>query len=568
MTVKMLEDLLPLVGKDDAAVLRELQKHPEWVAQLAEVKRILDAGREVSVEGFKIFYRAIYDRELPKVDEAVAEEFVYAFHNKTGVMFESWRGHGKSTFLTAWCPYVMGVRPVGSTSLVRINDGKAKEAGKAIATLIETNPGWKKLFSHIVPDARAGWSVENGFNVMDLRITGEPDTPGFEKKYARWRQMCLADHGSEQSLLCAGVESGSIIGIHPSNGAWFDDLHDESNTRSQAEMKKVTDIVEKNIVPTWFSVAGSPTIGVFCTPWSENPPDAYQVMLKTGLFKHIKLPIFTRDDEGELFEPMGIKIKLTWPEAFPMEKVEKMWYASPAHFGQMCLCDLESLKGLRLKREWLHEFPFEKIDPTWPVYFGIDFASTSDKLGKRDSDYFCCAIGRALPTGGMVLVGGFRGRLPIQESLLKVQSLASDYSGYLVVIGVEKFNAGRDFAELLKPLVYSSNLPVLTFPFEKQGPLKSKGQKFENELAPMFAGSRMWISDIKDDFIRAFEDEWISWDGTKSLTRHDDALDAVYGMAYVAQGNLMPRALGSLPVKNKERAPSPLTNIGALRGYG
>jgi hypothetical protein len=566
VVIARLDDLLPLVGKNDDLIRESLIKHPEWLKQLDEVRRVLDAGKKVSVEGFKIFYRAIYDRELPKVDEQVIEEFVYAFHNKTGVMFESWRGHGKSTILTAWCPYVMGVRPVGSTSLIRINDGKAKEAGKAIATIIETNPGWKRIFPHILPDTRAGWSIENGFNVMDARVVrGQEGTPEREESYAKWRQMCLADHGSEQSLLCAGIESGSIIGTHPSNGSWYDDLHDESNTRSQAELKKVTDIVEKNIVPTWFSVAGSPTIGVFCTPWSENPPDAYQIMLKTRMFKHVKLPLFNRDEDGELFEPMGVRVKLTWPEAFPMEKVEKMWEANPAHFGQMCLCDLETLKGLRLKREWLHEFPAEKLNETWPVYFGIDFATTSDKLGKKDTDYFCCAIGRVIP-GGMVLVGGFRGRLTISEALTKMKALASFYPT-LQTIGVEKYGAGKDFAELLEPLVYSTNLPVVTFPFAK-APQKSKGQKFENELAPMFTSGRMWISDVKDDFIRAFEDEWISWDGTRSLTRHDDTLDAVYGMAYVGQGHIMPQVQEeSLPVRARERQRSPLAGIGATRGY-
>ena len=118
----------------------------------------------------------------------------------------------------------------------------------------------------------------------------------------------------------------------------------------------------------------------------------------------------------------------------------------------------------------------------------------------------------------------------------------------------------------MKPLIYSSNLRILTFPFEG-APVRSKGQKFEIDLAPMFTTARMWIVDIKDDFVKEFENEWISWDGTKSLTRHDDTLDAVYGMAYVGQGHLMPKALGNLPVKLKVRPPSPLASIGAQRGY-
>jgi len=563
-----LTDLETVYARDPKEAERLLVKHPEWVDQLVEIarvqKQLIDAANKVSFEGFKIAYRLFYNRDLPAIFYPVTRAFVKAFYDKKAVAIEGWRGLGKSTFLTAWCPYVIGVRPFGSTALVRINDGKAKEAGKAMAEMIETNPGWKKLFPHVVPDKEAGWSVENGFNVMDLRETGPQDAPEFRDKYAEWRQKCLADHHSEQSLLSAGVESGSIIGLHPSNGMWFDDLHDESNTRSQAEMKKVTDIVEKNIIPTWFSVGGSPTVGVFYTPWSENPPDAYQVMLKTGLFTHLTIPIFKRDDDGEFFEPMNCKVKLSWPEAFPLEKVAEMWYANPAHFGQMYLCDLASLRGLRLKKEWLQEYPFEKLDETWPVYFGIDFAATSDKLKGRDSDYFCCAIGRAIP-GGMVLTGGFRGRLSISEALQKIQSLATLYPT-LRTIGIEKWGSGKDFAELLRPIIHSSNLPIVTFPFEGR-PVLSKGQKFENELAPLFTGGRMWTSSLKDDFIKAFEDEWISWDGQRSLTRHDDALDAVYGMAYVGQGHIMPQSMKA-SFKKKERQPGPLSSIGRERGYG
>ena len=166
----------------------------------------------------------------------------------------------------------------------------------------------------------------------------------------------------------------------------------------------------------------------------------------------------------------------------------------------------------------------------------------------------------------MVLLGGYRGRVTIHEALGKIQSMASMYPT-LTTIGVEKWGAGKDFAELLSPLIYSTSLPIVTFPFEGR-PVKSKGQKFESELAPMFTSGRMWILDVKDEFTKAFEDEWISWDGTRSLTRHDDTLDAVYGMAYVSQGHLMPKSDKTLPVKRRERQLSPLTNIGNYRGYG
>jgi hypothetical protein len=445
---------------------------------------------------------------------------------------------------------VIGVRPEGSTLLVRINDSAAKETGKAIAELIETNPGWQRMFSHVVPDKDAGWSVEAGFQVMNLRETGNPGESGFAEKYALWRQKCFADHVAEKSLLCAGIESGSIIGKHPSNGEWFDDLHDETNTRSQAEMRKVTDIVEANIIPTWTSAGGSPTIGVFCTPWSEDPPDAYRVMLKTGIFEHIKLPIFVPDEEGEIFPPTGRKVKVAWPEKYPMERIVGIWNRNPVHFGQMYLCDLESLKGSVLKKEWLAEYPHELISPTWPVYLAVDVATLADQVKPgADPDYMVIMPARAIPGGGMVLVpGGFRGRVTFDDGLLKIQFVADTFPT-LRLIGIERFSNGKDLAS---SLMHSTKLPIVMYPFDKDRVL-SKGQKFQMELAPLFTTGRMWISSQKDAVLDEFENEWIGWDGEKSITKHDDTLDAGYGVAYIGQGHLMPRTQGDIPINARQK---------------
>jgi hypothetical protein len=55
-------------------------------------------------------------------------------------------------------------------------------------------------------------------------------------------------------------------------------------------------------------------------------------------------------------------------------------------------------------------------------------------------------------------------------------------------------------------------------------------------LGPLFQFSRAWISDLDTPFLRAFREEWAQWPNGK----HDDTLDAVYWMAYVAQGLLIP----------------------------
>lgn len=566
-------ELHDLMQKDPDKLRAMILARPDIADLLLELDAKYKAGAGVTVAGFRVFYKAIYLRPLPEVDEATAREFVWAYTNRKGVMLEGWRGKGKTTFLTAFGAYVVGARPVGSTALVRINDKAAQKMGNTIAEIIETNPGWGGIFGHVVPDKEAGWSAENGYHVKDMRVV--------EKEgYNKWLQLCFADHGSEPSLACGGVESGIIIGMHPSNGMWFDDLHDEGNTRSRAEMDEIVAILEGNIISTWFGMGGSPALGVACTPWSEN--DAYVRMMKTGLFRKVSIPIFVK--EGQIppehpvrglweenakehtvfFEPYGCNVILTAPKEFGLEKVLECYYANPARFGQMYLLDLSTLKGLTLKRQWLSEFPASKMSDLWPVYFGIDFASTSDQLKQGNTDYFALAMGRAIPGGGVVAFGGFRGRLPTNEALSKVEALAAIYNP--VVIGVEKWGKGEEFKN---QLIYSTMLPIVPLPLAG-APVRSKGQRFETGLGSSFSNNRMWIADVQDDFLKVFVDEWASWDGTtqKSRTGHDDTLDAMFWLMTVAMGSVMQAERAGHEAIRKIRPPSLLAGIGTYTGYG
>lgn len=565
--ISALRSFVELTRKDPERAREILQRNPQILEELRKINAQYDAAERVSLEGFKLFYREIYLRDLPYVQEPIVSEFVWAYENKKGVMEECWRGFGKSTLLVAWISYLIGARPVGSTAYVRINDTKAKEAGDAIAEIIETNPGWKKIFPHVVPDKEAGWSVERGFHVKDTRVAD----------YNKWLQLCFADHLTEPSLACGGVESGIIIGMHPTNGWWFDDLLDEGNTRSFAEMQKVTDILDGNIIPTWFGVGGSPTLGGACTPWRDD--DVYVRMMKTGLFKKVQLPIFVREIPEvhpareiwirnfekygkQMFEPYGYEVILTYPEAFPMKRVVEIYQSNPARFGQMYLVDISTLKGLTLKRETLGEYPAEKISETWACFFGVDFASTTDKV-KKNTDYFSISIGRILPQGGIVCIGGFIDRLSMSEAILKLQSLYEMY--HPVLIGVEKLGSGRQFIEAL---LQSTRLPIMGLPMEGST-LKSKGQKFEDVLSSLFSTGRMWISSVHDTYLKTFIDQWISWDGgvEKSRTGHDDALDSMYLLSLAAQGHVMQAPTPGVEPYKRRKSEGLMVGLNSHKGY-
>lgn len=511
---------------------------PLWGKKVSELP--------VSVEGFALYYRAKFRRPLPPTARYIwAAEFVEAFQLKTGVLLEGHRGSAKSTFLLTWMEYVTGKRPHGSSQLIRINEQQAKEFDTLIAETIEHGMGWKACFPNVVPDFEKGWSM-SGRYIMDMNIVGE-DKSG----YGKWIQMTSADHLSEPSFLCAGITSRDFIGKHPSNGQYFDDLHDEGNTRSAREMQEIVDIIEKNIAPTWTRPEGHPTLGVACTLWNEN--DGYHALLRTGLFKHVKTPIFVYKDNPYL--QVGDKrIYPEWIEKHPVEldlygrEIIALWYPAyggevirslqkqqPVYFGLMYLCDMSSTKGKVLKAEWLHEFPMERIKPQFPIYFGIDFASTEDKIKDGNRDYFALAVLAGLPWGGAVVIDGLVEHFAFYEAVERVILFAEKYPT-LVSVGVEKFGAGEKF---FTALVYNSKLPVISYP-PKGAPVRSKGQRYQKELAPMFTDSRLWMADIKNKYLNTLVEQWVSWDGGKTATGHDDCLDALYVACGVAIGHLMP----------------------------
>jgi hypothetical protein len=141
-----------------------------------------------------------------------------------------------------------------------------------------------------------------------------------------------------------------------------------------------------------------------------------------------------------------------------------------------------------------------------------------------------------------------------------IQAFAAKYPA-LSIIGVEKWGKGETFKDML---LYNTKLPIVPCPFAGMT-VKSKGQRFQAEggLAPMFVDGRLWVSsDFSGDFYRTFEDEWIGWDGSRSITGNDDCLDAVYWMAYVAQGHLVP--VSSRTYAPKQRGENPYDAIAQL----
>lgn len=158
---------------------------------------------------------------------------------------------------------------------------------------------------------------------------------------------------------------------------------------------------------------------------------------------------------------------------------------------------------------------------------GVDYASTADQLKGERRDYFAVAIGRAIPGGDLMLVDGFRAQFSQGQAEQKLKELAASYPT-TQLIGVEAVGKGEEFYHLM--LRYSE-LPIV--PLHPGG--RSKGERFEIGMAPLFESRRAWVADVETPFLRAFKDELLAW----PRGEHDDTLDAVAWMLFAAQQHLV-----------------------------
>ena len=450
--------------------IHELAPDLDIDAAIAEVRKAWDAAdenqreemdlswrgpkaRTLSLEGWCHFYWCMMRREYPDAHMPVARNLIKTVKTKRSKMVQAWRGFGKSTDLLLFVLWMVGINPVGSTGFVRINDTKAQLTGDLIAEMIETHRGWKACFPNVIPDKAVGWSSEKGYNVQDTNVTGLPGSKEYAAGYSRWRQMCLSDHPTESSIMCAGIESGLIIGWHPTNGMYFDDLHDERNTRSAAEMQKVVDILEGNIIPTWFTPKGRPIMACVCTPW-DSERDAYHSMLQTGLFDLVQIPIFTEDENGERVpetvefegetistgEWAGKHIKLTWPEAYPLERVFQIFRASTSRFFQMYLLDDKAAAGVVYV---YRTFPAHEIQYNeWPITTGADPTSSVTGVSKgKGKSHYAFAHVYETPYNNLVCGGGYVKKVASDVGEQALANFSRTHSN-LRAVSIESNSAG------------------------------------------------------------------------------------------------------------------------------
>jgi hypothetical protein len=479
-----------------------------------------------SAMGYKAHYSSIFSHTLPSFGWDWIQEFFE--HYDKGVRrfgFKAHRGATKSTIWTiGFSTYVLACFPPSGVLVVQKSDTAAGKTSSAIADIIENNIGWKTMYPHLVPDKTKRWAFE-GYDIMDTRLP-----------YSEWRQQVADTRPKDNSFVGYGWSNGGIVGMHP---LWLfvDDILDEENTRSKREMNAVSSTMKGNVLqtlnrpPGWEASKDEPCAIFSYTPWYKD--DFYAYIESTGIYHVMETPLIapSGEDAKGSFEWRGKYWTCAWEVKKPVELVEsKLAEWGEMDFARMQLLDLTRAEGINLKREWLHEFPYEKINPTWPVYLGVDYASTSDQMKTKDRDYFSISIGRVIPSGGVVLIDGFRDKISSGDAESMVKSFYTTY--HPLEIGFDKTGKGEDSFNRLR----AAGLPMIECPPKGMGK-RSKGERFEGQggLGSAFQFSQAWISDLETPFLKAFREEWAGWPNSKN----DDALDSTYWMLYVAKAFLL-----------------------------
>jgi len=506
------------------------------------------AAQEDSPRGFEAYFEIMHGSPLHSEGKKWIQRAYEARSHNKGILEKCHRESGKTTvFSKHFMAFQIGHHPEKLFGVIRINDEKAAETTKGIANTIENDPRWKQIFPNVVPDVDRGWG-EKGYWVIDKN---RADT---------WAQI-LTERPDGATLRGFGWKSGSIIGSRFNGMIIIDDIHDRENTGSAKQVNEVVGFYKDTL--QYCIMQGCWEIWNF-TPWLTN--DVYAYAESTGAYEINETPVMLKAKEGDegaqYWEPeldiplSGAWWKLYWPEVWGFERIARKYRTTGAlDFARMMLLDLEATKGLNLKAEWLHEYPSAQVSASWPVIFGVDYTSTADKLmaKAKDRDYFVLSILRAIPGGGLVLMDGVRAQMSKGEALNTVLSYWAIYP-QLQKIGVETHGTGREFYnDLVLMSDVNGRVPPL---MEIQHGRRSKGERFENWLAPRFQMSRIWISDTPTPFLNAFKNEWLMWPGAK----HDDCLDGVYMGAMAGEGFMPSRTERTFAYENKK--PNPFVAFG------
>lgn len=502
--------------------------------ELAEFKRRAQNAREnFTVDGFRDYFYCIWRMEMAPYARRWAKKFM----SGKWTILECFRGSTKSTTLTiTFASFVLGHFPETSLLIVQANDTAANKSTSSIKMIIEQFSGWKETFPHVVPDKGRGWGAE-GYFIKDTNIEQE-------KGYGAWVEKTMQDHVKDPSFVGFGILSGNIVGMHP-RWLFLDDVHDRQNSVYPKDRENVVQTVRENLLPVLTKPGeNKPFVGIACTFWDEN--DAYHILLETGLFEHIKTPIFEYVEEGGDAEWQGKSIKLAWPEGFPVEMV-KLYYDSNdlKTFKREYLCDESSTIDSAYRYQ---SYPETEIDLRWVAVVGADPVSVLNQ-GEGIS-HFAALDGLLSPFNQVVVTDGILekcGALAGEEYIVNAQST---YPNFMKAV-IEGNGSGAIFGSTVSR---HPGMVVQTVKVQDIG----KGSKFDRQykfLEPLVRSGAVRVSTADKPILRAVRKYF---DTFPNFTKEDPLADLGDALVLLVYGfpSVWISTVTSIPVPTPaQRAP-------------
>ncbi|OFW64021.1 MAG: hypothetical protein A2Y74_00975 [Actinobacteria bacterium RBG_13_63_9] len=454
-----------------------------------------------------------------------------------GAAIEGFRGSRKTTYITNWfTSYQIGIHPERTNIFIQASEESATDNAKFVASILTSNNAFRLCFPHVVPDSSMGWGVEGYF------------VKRADMDYGEWRKRTSKD----PTLIGCGYKAQLLIGKHPTGLLIIDDMHDHRNTRSMREFRYALEVHSK--IVRYMPTETTWLIYIF-TPWVDGDVGVWAKNNKS--FVHARTPAYKEVDGKRTEEP-------TWPEVFPRDRLLQIENESgTAEFAQMMLLDLESAKGAVLKVDWLHYFPAENIIAKWPTYFGVDYASVASQQEKKHSkrDYFSLGVGRVQPgTRNLIVADGYYGHLTQPEAEDKVREFVNRY--HPVRAGIEQLGKGEEFYHMLMRSGIKTHFSGQTVGN------RSKAERFEIQMAPLFKQAVVWVSDEpQSPFLDEFRKEWLNWDGHERY--YDDVLDSVWHLIRVCKTVIgLPEDDNSSDLTTKKKKPKKPEGLAAFGWRG
>lgn len=486
--------------------------------------------------GFEFFYRVLFGREMPPFAKEWVER-VYADHAAgKGSAIEAFRGSTKTTTVTiAFTAFRIGHKPEAANLLIQVGDEIANDNTAAVAEIIKNNPGWKLTFPNVVPDEQKGWGA-GGYEVK------RSDLP-----YEEWSAKNAAR--KDPTLIGLGYSSGSIIGKHPDGVLIVDDIHDEGNTSSEKELRKVLKILTDTIFPTVTDTTWNIFIG---TPWTKT--DALAYVEATGEYGVCKTPVYSRAEQGEegAVEFERQYVKLAWPERFSLDELGKRKRLAGLGFARMYLLNLDAVSNQVFT---YHSYPHERINTAqWVGGSGVDYAATHEMFISREGkrDLFAMAYGFVIPGGGLVVFDGVVAHCSQGEAEIFVQRAQDMFPNWRAAC-IEGDGRGEDFIAMVM------RNPGIRVVGKKTGG-KGKEQRLVKQLGPWLQSGRIRISDAETPFLNALRAQLNDY----PLVEHDDCLDALYWLARLFPDVLVlpPAEVDELPQTRPVKKKNPYASLG------